>query len=111
MSGNRLLGLMLPWASRGGPLEHRVGRARLDRPAIVDVHVHVAVIDHAGGNHRVGRVAHDLVGHAVVPDVPTVPAHVRRQGQRVAADDLELPLGLAQGVLGAERDHVLAAIR
>ena len=84
-------------------------RAGRGHPAIVDVHVHVAVVDHAARDHGVGRVAHDLVAHAVYPDVPTIPAHVRRQRQPVADDDAELPLRGAQLVRGAKHDHVLAA--
>ena len=69
--------------------ERRVGGARFHRPAIINVHVLVAVIHHAAADHRVGGGAHDLVGHVAFPHIPTVPAHVRRQRQRFAADDLE----------------------
>ena len=90
--------------------ERWVGGARLHRPAIINVHVLVAVIHHAAADHRVGGGAHDLVGHVALPHIPTVPAHVRRQGQRLAAHDLELALRLAELVGGPERHDVCAGL-
>ncbi len=79
-------------------------------PAIVDVHVDVTVVDQAGTDHGVGAVAHHLVGHAVGPVVPTIPAHLGGQVQGVAADELEAAPGGAQGVGGLEDHRVLAAL-
>ena len=46
--------------------------------------------------------------HAVKVDVPTIPAHGRRQGQGVAADDLQRPLGLALLIFPAEHRAIFA---
>ena len=79
-------------------------------PAIVDVHIDVPVVDHAAGDHGVGGVAHHLVVHAALPEVPTVPAHFGSQVQSVAADDGEGTLCLAQGVPRMKHDRIAAAI-
>ena len=63
------------------------------------------------GDHQLGRLAHELVGDAVVVGVPIVPAHRRRQSQRVAADDLYRPLGRALRVLRAESHTIFAFLR
>ncbi len=80
--------------------------ARLDRPAVVDIHIRVAVIDHPRADHGVGRVADDLVGDVVLPDVPAIPAHVRRQREGLAADDPERTAGSPMRI-GHLEDHVV----
>ena len=77
MSGKRALVLTRPCGVALGALEVRLLRARLHRPAVVDVHVLVAVVGEAAPDDRVGGVPHDPVGDVVLPDVPAVPAHVR----------------------------------
>ena len=52
-------------------------------PAIVNVDVFVARVFHAGGDHRVGGFADQLLVHLVGEFIPTVPAHLRGQGQLV----------------------------
>jgi len=83
---------------------------RLDHPAVVDVHVLVAEVGHARGDHRVGRLAHVPVGDAVVVDVPGVPAHGGRQGELVADDDLQRAIGAPVRALRLEHHGVLAAL-
>lgn len=78
-------------ARRAPQLRYR--GARLDRPAVVYIHIRVAVIDHPRADHGVGRIADDLVGDVVLPDVPAIPAHVRRQCEGLAADDPERTTG------------------
>src|SRR5208337_4691395 len=82
--------------------------ARLDRPAVVDVHIRVTVIDHPRADHGVGRIAHDLVGDVVLPNVPAIPAHVRRQCEGLAADDPERTTGSAMAI-GHLEHHVVGA--
>ena len=106
MSGKRRLGLTLPSRVAGLAAQLALGRARLHRPAVVDVHIHVAMINHAGAYHRVGRLADDLVRHVVLPDVPAIPAHVRRERERVSADDPERAAGLDAPVGDLEDDVV-----
>ena len=80
-------------------------------PAIVDIHILIADVGHPRFHHHVGGIPHQLVGNASVISVPVVPAHRWRQRERVAANDLERPPGLALGILRAKRDNVLATLR
>ena len=84
--------------------------AFLLHPAIVDIDVLVSVVGHAGGDHDIGGMTHVLLGDAVVVDIPAIPAHRRRQGQRVADDDLERPHADPLRVLGFESCGPLAPV-
>ncbi len=64
------------------------------------------VIDHPRTDHGVGRIADDLVGDVVLPDVPAIPAYVRRQCEGLAADDPERTTGSPMGI-GHLEDHVV----
>ena len=55
----------------------------LSLPAIVNVDVLVSRVFHARGNHRIGGFADQLLVHLVGKFIPTVPAHLRGQGQLV----------------------------
>ena len=67
----------------------RILGPRPAHPRIVDVHVLVAVVREARLDHDVRRLAHQGVARLLVEGVPVVPAHRRREGQRVADDDAE----------------------
>ena len=111
MSGKRRFGLTLPCESRGSPPSSGFGIARLDGPAIININIHIAMINHSGADHGVGRVANDLVGDVVFPDVPAIPAHVGRERQGLSADDLERGGGRAVGVGCLERDRIGTGLR
>ena len=104
MSGNLAVG-------QHGPALVAIGLVALFlHPAVVDIDVLIAVIGHAGGDHDIGGIAHVLLGDAVVVDVPAIPAHRRRQGQRVADHDLERPLAGPMLVLGPQRHGPFAPV-
>ncbi len=88
----------------------RVGAVLRVPPAIVDIDVLIADVGHPFLHHHVGGLAHQLVGNAAVVGVPVVPAHRRRERERVAADDLERPAGLTPRILYMEADDVLATL-
>ena len=69
------------------------------------------MINHSGPDHGVGRIANDLVGDVVLPDVPAIPAHVRRQGEGLAADDLERAAGRAVCIGNLEKHVVSSGLR
>ena len=41
-------------------------------------------------------IAHDFIGYMILPHIPTIPTHMRRESQGVAANNLEFPLGCAR---------------
>jgi len=90
--------------------ESRVGGIGPHHPAVVDIDVLVAEIRHAGPDHGVRRLAKQFVADAVVVRVPMVPAHGRRQRERVAGDNPELASRGSALVPGPQRDGELAAL-
>ena len=59
-------------------VQHSV-RDALTLPGVVDIHVDVARVFHAGGDELVGGGADVLVAHLSGKEVPAVPAHRRRK--------------------------------
>ncbi len=84
--------------------------ARLHRPAVVDIHVLIAEVGHAGRNHHIGRLPHLLAGRVSVIGVPGVPAHGRSERQRLAHHDAEEPHRLSFRISRQQRDGIDAGL-
>ncbi len=77
-------------------------------PTVVDVNIAPAVIYQARVDHPLSGRHPPVSINAGTPAVPAIPAHGRRQSDRVAHLDAEVFRVCAQGVRGAKRYDVLA---
>src|SRR5690242_1648171 len=75
--------------------ERWIRRPGLNGPTIIYVDILVSVIDQSTDHHRICSCTNDLIAHMILPDVPTVPAHVRSQGESLAAHNFEFSTGCA----------------
>ena len=89
-------------------LERQSGSLPLALPRVVDVDVGPAMVGEAGRDEHAGRAQDLLLVDGLGPAVPAVPAHRRREGDAVSADNLELLFRLAPGVAGAQYHGMLA---
>ena len=80
-------------------------------PGVIDVDVGPAVVDQAGSRHRAGRAEDLLLIDRFGPAIPAVPAHGRRERDRIAHRDPKRFLGVTLGVMRMQANVIAAGLR